>query len=805
MRWEGEGVTVGMPLAKLVVLDLASGSAAVVGRDLAQLGARVMRVEPKGGHPDRAAFPRVAGASVDFAVRDAGKDHVELDLGDDLDRVRLEALIDAADILIESTRPGSPENALLDAPAILERHPRLVILSISDFGQAGAWRHWQATTPVLDALTGELARSGIPGRAPLLPPGDLGTECALVQAGYVGLLAYANRLKTGKGEHVDFSLLRGAAQALDPGFGISGSATAGRPPSLGPRGRPDARFMYPILPCADCYVRICILAVRQWRGMFGWMGSPAEFADPAFDDLSTRFKSPTLLGSIAAFFADKTKLALETEGQRAGVPTAAVFELDEALASDQMIARAAFVPGVVADGVTAPFPNGVMEIDGVRAGYRPGRASAEAVVAGSPPPDPWRWQGERPLSGIRVLDLGVIVVGADQSRLLADQGAEVIKIENKAFPDGTRQNRDGKPVSLSFAAGHRNKLGLGLNLRMEEGRALFLELVRHSDVVMTNFKPGTMESLGLGYEVLSAVNPGVILTDSSAFGPTGPWAKRMGYGPLVRASAGLTAQWRYPDDPASFSDAVTIYPDHVAARIVAMGTLALLIRRLTTGRGGTVSTSQAEIMLSHQATVIAARALSAHKGFEAQSDHDAPWGVFPAMGDDEWCVVTVRDDRDWQAFCGAIERPDLGEDQGLATRMGRDAARARIDAALVAWLASRTPHDAMTLFQSAGVPAAAMLRVFEVPDFPPCREQALFAEARHPIHDRPFWLETGPARFTRIADPTVAPAPVMGEHTIQIARDLLGLSEPEIDRLIDSGVLEPATAETLALVGKQGR
>ena len=150
------------------------------------------------------------------------------------------------------------------------------------------------------------------------------------------------------------------------------------------------------------------------------------------------------------------------------------------------------------------MPNGILEIDGVRAGYRPADSAAPPATpaTGKPEMSSWPFAGARPLSGLRVLDLGVIVGGAEQSRLLADQGADVIKIENSAFLDGTRRSRDGSPVSLPFAVGHRNKRGLGLNLRDQRGKRLFPEDGGAERRGHANFKPGTMDSLGLGYEVL---------------------------------------------------------------------------------------------------------------------------------------------------------------------------------------------------------------------------------------------------------------------------------------------------------------
>jgi len=778
---------VDLPLGGVRVVDLTTGPLAAIGRHLVEWGAEVVRVEPRGGAEDRRSGRTVAGTSLDFVAANLGKHAVGLDLGDTRDRAAFEELLSGADILLESSVPGS---GMLDVDDLHRRYPALVILSATPFGRSGSYSGWQATVPVFHALSGELSRSGIPGRTPLLPPGDLPYDCAVPQAVFVTLLAYLERLRTGVGDHLDFAVLDGAVHALDPGYGIAGSATAGVPASKLPRGRPDVGHQYPIIPCADGYVRLCILSPRQWRGMFAWMGSPEEFADPSFDKLGTRFASPTLIPAIARFFADQKRAQLEEAGQRHGVPTAALLDLDEALRSEQITARRAFTTVEVAPGIQAPFPDGVLEIDGSRAGLRgPAPALGEDLpVSWAPRPvdAPVGDPTGRPLAGLRVLDLGVIVVGAEQGRLLADQGADVIKVENDAFPDGSRQTRDGSVMSVTFAAGHRNKRSLGLDLRSAAGKELFLRLVADTDVVLTNFRPGTLESLGLGYEVLKAANPGVIVVDSSAFGPTGPWSRRLGYGPLVRASAGLTRQWRYADDEAGYSDAITVYPDHVAARIGVAGVLALLVRRRRTGIGGTISVSQAEVMLGHMAPRIAEASLvrTGHQ-LDGPGGPDGPWGVFPAEGDDEWCVVTVRGDDDRRALCRVIGRDDLAADPGSA-----DSARPSLDAALTEWLAGRTATEAMEALQRAGVPAAAMLRVSELPTFPYYVERDFFRATGHPAVRQPFHLENAPVRSERLPDPDERPAPLLGEHTRQIAAERLGLADAEIETLLAERVLQ---------------
>ncbi|MET0364861.1 MAG: CoA transferase, partial [Sphingobium sp.] len=542
------------PLTGIHVVDAVAGPLAPITRYLAELGATV----------DRFA---VTGTAMRDLTDNIGKRRHDAPLASPAGS----AAIARAHIVVASA------DAPIDLPALRRERPGLVTMTVSDFGTGNSLSNWRATGPVLHALSGELSRSGIRGRAPLLPPGDLAYQCAAVQAAFALLTGLYRALSGGGGAHYDFSALDGAVQALDPGYGISGSATMGKPAGLLSRGRPAAGFQYPIFPCADGYVRICLLAKRQWRGMFAWLGEPAQFAAPAFDNIVNRYKSPELLPHIGAFFATQTRRDLEQAGQKHGVPISAVMTLAEFAQSDHVAARDALIDSD--DG--RPVPNGVIAIDGTRMGPRTDSDGAEACPVPAPSST-----GTAPFAGLKILDLGIIVVGAEQGRLFADLGGDVIKVESRDFPDGNRQSYLSFGMSVSFAAGHRNKRSLGINLRDARGRDLFLDLVRQADVLCSNFKPGTMEKLGLGYEALARINPGIIVSESSAFGSSGPWRGRMGYGPLVRAATGLTLAWRYPDDASGFSDSITIYPDHVAGRISAMGAVALLIRRLRTGRGG---------------------------------------------------------------------------------------------------------------------------------------------------------------------------------------------------------------------------
>ncbi|MEV5409889.1 CoA transferase [Thermopolyspora sp. NPDC052614] len=792
----------GLPLAGLRVIDLADGKAEMCGRFLADLGADVIRVEPPGGAPTRRREPLHEGVSLYFATHNANKRGITLDLHEPADRDRLLDLAAGADILIETERPGTLDGLGLGTDTLLARNPALVVVSITDFGQTGPYRDWVGTDWTHLALGGVLSRSGIPGREPVLPPGPLAYESAAVQAAWAGLLAYYNRLETGRGDHVDCSVYEMTAQTLDPGYGIGGSATGGVPATELPRGRPHAGNLYPIFPCADGYVRICVLAKRQWRGMFGWLGEPEEFAHPKYDTLAARFgASERLHALIGELFRDKTRDELVAQGQERGVPIAALLEPGEVLAGPHFLERGGLIDAEVAPGLTGRVPSGYVEVNGVRAGFRHrapevgehnGEVFAEPVLPAPAAVGPVA--PRRPLDGLRVLDLGVIVVGAELGRLLADQGAEVIKIESRAYPDGSRQSLNGELISVSFAWGHRNKLSAGINLRSPEGLEIFKRLAAESDVILSNFKPGTLESLGLGYDVISELNPRIIMADSSALGASGPWSRRMGYGPLVRAATGLTWLWRDTGVEAGFCDAITIYPDHIAARVGAVGVLAALIERRRTGRGGTVSVAQAETILTQMSTSFLRESLrpGTFTPHGNRGEWDAPQGLYPCAGDDEWCVVSVAGEQQWRGLCQVIGRPDLLADGRLADSEGRRAHRALIDAAVTAWTCVTPPREAMKRLQAAGVPAGMMQRVTEYLEDPQLTARGFLREMRQPQIEHVLRTENAPATFRGVADPDLRPAPLAGEHTRPVAAKILGLPESEVQALIEAGVLEEA-------------
>jgi crotonobetainyl-CoA:carnitine CoA-transferase CaiB-like acyl-CoA transferase len=784
------------PLADVRVLDLASGHADLVSRLFADLGADVLKIEPPRGSEGRKALPAAAGLSISFALHNANKRSAVLNPYDDADRRRLIELAGGADIVIDGGFPGLAAAFGTSCAELSQRFAHLVAMSVTDFGADGPRASWRATDPVMYALSTALSSSGPPTGAPVLPPDGIATATAAAQAAWAALVAYYHRLRYGTGDYIDFSRFEAVVQALDPPFGSVGQAAAGHRTD-GWRGRPRNQDVYPIFACKDGYVRICVLSPRQWRGLRSWLGEPERFADPRYDRLGVRFAASKEIGElVAALFADQTMGDLVAAAQACGVPIAAVLTPPEALSSDHFRAVGALTELDFSAGARVTVPVGNFVIDGEHLGFSrpapragahsarwmgPTRASAEPAGGAG---------GHRPFDGIRILDLGVIVAGGELGRLFADMGAEVIKVESMIYPDGLRQTRPGQPMSESFALTHRNEYGLGVDLRDPAGADIFGRLVGRADAVFANFKPGTLASLGFPYETLRNINPRIVLAESSAFGDNGPWSVRMGYGPLVRAATGITRLW-------DFCDATTIFPDHVVARITAIAALAALIRRDRTGCGAHVHISQAEAAVNQLDTCYVTQA--ARVAGVGVRDDPSTHGVYPCAGDDEWCVISIRGDEDRRALAATMGRAlethavetHAVETHAVETHAVETHAVETHDdhAAISAWTSTLDKAVVADLLQRAGVPAGPMNRPADVLDDPQLRHRKMFTDMAHPLFDRVFPTETGPAPYRRIPAAELRPAPMPGQHTREICRQVPALDVEEIERLIADGAL----------------
>jgi crotonobetainyl-CoA:carnitine CoA-transferase CaiB-like acyl-CoA transferase len=785
-------------LASVRVLDIGGAESDGVGRLLADLGADVLNIEPSDASTSRRAQPAVDGVSVPFALNNANKRCAVLDGTTASDRARLLELAEGADIVVDGGRPGGAEAFGTSCAELADRFDHLVTLQMTDFGTEGPYASWQATDAVLYAMSTALSRSGPATGRPVLPPQGIASATAVVQATWAVLAAYQNRLRHGRGEYIDFSRYEAILQTLDPPFGSEGQAAVGQRASRW-RGRPRNQQIYPTLPCRDGYVRLCLLSARQWRGMRAWLGEPEEFSDPKFESIVNRYAASRELNAlIAATFADQTMDDLVAEGQARGVPIAAVLSPADALRSEHFREVGALTTTELTEAKPVSVPTGPFVVDGEHAGLRwpaPRVASGSAQWSSAERDAPAGDVGSpadsgRPFDGLRILDLGVIVAGGELGRLFADLGADVIKVESAAYPDGLRQTLPGHPMSRSWALTHRNERSLGLDLRHPDGAALFRRLIATSDALFANFKPGTLASLGFSHDELRALNPRIVLAESSAFGESGPWSARMGYGPLVRATTGVSGLWtdQHAGDAASrasgFFDATTVFPDHVAAKITAIAALAALIARDSTPHAARVHISQAEVAVNQLAAAyVTDDALG--RGLPVQAD-DALHAVLPCAGEDEWCAVSVTSGAQRSALATVLGLSEPPAD-GVAWHD-----------AMSEWTATRDKSEVARVLQEAGVPAGPMFRASDVLADPQVISRGMYTEMIHPLFDEPMPSETHPAPYRRIPEADLRPAPLPGEQTRQICREALGLADDEIESLIAADVLFSSVASPSA-------
>jgi crotonobetainyl-CoA:carnitine CoA-transferase CaiB-like acyl-CoA transferase len=762
-----------LPLAGLRVVDTTESPSWSSARLLADLGADVVRVE-------RAARPLDPLA----ATRHANKRSVVSD-----DPAELRALLGHADVWFDSGSRG------VDVAAVRAEHPQLVVVSSSPFGATGPYSSFVGTHAVVYALSGQLSLCRLPGRPPLLPPGQPAFEVAAAMGAYLALVAVWNRAITGEGDHLDLSMHEAFVQTTDTM--LAGASVRGD-------SRGTVAPGHPAFPTRDGLVRPLVVSHRQWTALRDWVGDPPELhADEDLETYTGRLLHPDVLATIyAPLFADTTTEAICEEAQRRNVPATPVLSPRELLASEPLRERGTFVETLV-DRRAGVMPSGYWVFDGERVGFlRPAPAAGadtDAVradlAAGRAPFSAPRFDvrpragaGDRPLTGVRVLEFTQLMAGPETGKLLRDHGADVIRIESRAFPDQSRVFGGAANMSSQFVSINRGKRSFGVDLTSADGRRLVLDLVAQSDIVVENLGPGALDSLGLDIDALRAANPDVILVSTQLFGGIGPWSDWRGFGSHARSVGGQTSLWRYPDTEADFAENPIFFPDQFTARLAALAAVACL----GVQRSCHIRLSQADAVVNQLGELVLEESLEPGsvdaRGNRVEADR--PCGVYPTADADSWCLITVRDERDWSAFVDVVGAPDWADDPRFATTADRCEHADELDELVTAWTSTHHATDVMERLQARGVPAAAVATPFD-----------LIADAHLHAHEfvqmvlqpgwEPLFVEGSCFRGEHLEPAPPDPAPQHGEHTRVIAAEVLGLDDATIERLVAADVLEP--------------
>lgn len=391
------------------------------------------------------------------------------------------------------------------------------------------------------------------------------------------------------------------------------------------------------------------------------------------------------------------------------------------------------------------------------------------------------------LAGIKVLDLSRILTGPFCTMLLADMGAEVIKVEVPATGDDTRQW--GPPFiggeSTYFLSVNRNKQSLTLNLKNPTAREVFLRLVREADVLVENFRPGTMEKLGFGYDKLKEVNPRLIYAAVSGFGLTGPYKERGGFDVLAQAMGGLmsvTGEDGRPPAKAGMSVA-----DIGAGMYATIGILAALQARSTTGEGQMLETSLLDTIVSWQTYLATAYWATGKLPKKAGSAHPSivPYQALKAK--DQYFIVAVGNDALWQKFCSAIGQPDLANDQRYKLNKDRVAQRETLIPLLEELLSADTAVAWSEQLEAVGVPSGPIYSLDQVWSDPHVLARELVVEVEHPTLGT--LKQPGfPIKFSGTPGSVRTAPPLLGQHTADVLQRL-GYTPAEIDRMRQAGAI----------------
>ena len=799
---------------------------------LAEFGADVIKIESlagdaarrRGPFPSESPHPERSGV---FLFANQGKRGVALDFGSDAGVERLHQLIASADIFVENQPYDLLDRFGISAQQLAERHPRLIAVSISPYGRSGEYKRYAGYDLQVNALSGMSFGTGHTHREPLTTPDQQAGFLAGVGGAYaaiVALLARESARASGcedAGQYIDVAD-SGIIATLLTGYhlptfiyrGIAGSRSGNRM-RLG-------LFPNCVLPCRDGYVCIDAPQLEQYQRFLNLLGDPEWIDNPRYRDrraMSDQYPEEAE-SLIAPWFMEHDKeevlqLCLENR-----IPCAPVLTMDEALESPQLLARRWFREVDHPHAGVLRYPGPPVRLHGsplkiARPAPTLGQHNTEvlgeldagrsAFASNDVPGIPTGSHKPLALRDVRIVDLGSAWAGPMAGQLLADMGAEVIKVESRARMDGMRLGRPMVGDDLSggdrglwpelqpvFHGLNRNKLSLTLNLRTDQGKAILRRLASVSDVVLSNFSPGVLQRLGMDYDSLREVKPDIIVAAMPAFGDTGPLRDMVAYAPIIQAMSGMMSLVGYPPEEGEplVGELQAAWSDTVAALCAALGVVAAVRHRNRTGCGQYVEAAHLEgtaallgvPMLEYQMTGEIPTPLG-------NDDPDfAPHNNYPCAGEDEWVSVAVRSDAEWDMLVGVLGDAGLSTDSRFIDPTSRWQNRRTLDEIMADWTRGRSPQEATSILQRAGVAAMPVMNIADQFADPHLNERDTYVEIDHP-HAGAEMLYGVPWRFSGTPGSVRSPAPLMGQHNDYVLSELLGLDETGIAELVAEQVV----------------
>jgi crotonobetainyl-CoA:carnitine CoA-transferase CaiB-like acyl-CoA transferase len=790
----------------LRVVEVADGTAgAVCGRLFAGLGHDVVKVEAAGGDPLRSQPPlNAAGTSLAFTALNADKQSVA-----GRDEAALAALLAQADVLVLDVTPGAAAALGLAPERLRESWPRLIVVWITAFGREGELSEMPGDSLLAESYGGIATMIGAAGQRPLSLGGEQVAYCAGV-TGFLGAqLALIRRDAGEPGDLVDVAMCDVAAYMDwkgDVAYHMTGSALQ--------RASLDSGE-WRLVRAADGYVGFIFLQ-RHWAGVVELVDAP-ELRDPRLAVEAIRLKEgPRWWPVVERWAAALPAEEIYVRAQRLGLPFGWVVPASGLLASRQLRERGftAPVPGAglgLVPAVGAPAHCGQLPW---RSGQAPGAGSAarpwsapDAAWPQAAPPHPaqpaaadgpqpawappggplrpgWLLAGQgQPLRGVVVLDFGTITAGAAVTRLLADHGATVVKVEWTDKPDTFRSWKmpDGdKRESPYFPSNNVGKLDVGINLKTEQGRDLVRQLARHAHVVVENYRVGVTKRLGIDDESLRAINPDLIYLSLSSQGQHGPEAGNSSFGSTLDLLSGLASLTGYDAGHPIWSSSEVNYPDQLVSLVGA----AFIAYCLRSGRSGvSLDVSQREVVSWTLAASLAEYLVTGRDSAPAGNARPgrAPHDTYRS-GDDGWVAISCATDAERAALAGLLGGGELaGQDAAWW-----DAHAAAVSDLISRWTIARGRDAAAAELRAAGVPAVPVLTAADRAVIPRFRERQVTFDTSGPP------VKGFPVLFRDYEPPVHLKAPAVGEHTREVLTEVIGLSLDELGALEAQGVIHCA-------------
>ena len=735
------------------VVDLTDVKGAWATRLLADFGADVIRVEHPEGDSMRELAPfyhdeRDPAKSLTYWLYNAGKRSFPLDLERPEDADTFRKLVGGADILLESQAPRSLQRFGLDYSSLAADNKGLIQVSITPFGQDGPLADCPASDLTLCALGGMMYVNGNPESPPLVAFGQQSYHVASYFGAIAAMAALQARRRTGVGQFIDVSIQAAVAAFIEHVnvWYLYGGRVAKRQGSLH-WSRAFATFR-----ALDGFISLSLY--HQWDVLVAWLlGDDAaeDLVDERYQDVRWAVeRTEHVMEVIGRWAATKTVDELFREGQERRFPWAAVSDIAQACRLPQLEARG-FWEAVDHDdiGEEITYPGAPYKLSASPWAVRrrpplPGEHEAEirAELAGNGVRAANPTTTSRPtaaaagaLDGVRVLDFTWVLAGPYAARILADLGAEVIKVQSTATARGFTDD----PSAPYFNVYNRNKKGIYINMRDPRGIELARKIVANSDVVLDNFSTRVMKQWGMDYDVLKTVKPDIVCCSISGMGASGPWKDYVSFGPTAQALAGFALLTANPGEhPAGFGYS---YSDHMAGTVAATAVLAALEHRSRTGEGQYIDTSQLEAtapligpaLLDYTVNGRAAPAAGNRHLYEPYVPH----GAFPCRGDDRWIAIAVTNDQQWKALAALVAEPTWTDGWSASERLRR---QDEIEERLAAWTKEQDGPQLMETLCAAGVPAGLVQDAQDlIEKDPQLAHRGFYLSAQHP--------ELGQVRF----------------------------------------------------------